>query len=195
MSTVKNRTMCASDRWNRTLKSPQSVYAGTVLHLFSMTHSKTIATPMKPPRKNFSQDYPSKQPAGDVPYRSAIGCLIFLMVGTRTDTSDAVDKLSQHSEQPLVEHWVAVKRVLRYIAGTKDVGIVYGYSQNITLYGYTDSDWAGDTKTRKSTSGYAFIMAGGPVSWRSPCHHAKLNTSLLATRLRRPYGSSVCSTT
>ena len=155
------------DRANRTLKLSQSAYAADVLERFGMTQCKPVATPMEPRRKNTLPNDPSQEPAGDVPYRSAIGCLMFLMVGTRPDIGDAVGKLSQHSEQPLVEHWIAVKRVLRYIAGTKDVGIVYGHSQDITPYGYTDSDWAGDTKSRKSTSGYVFIMAGGPVSWRS----------------------------
>jgi hypothetical protein len=65
-----------------------------------------------------------------------------------------------------MEHWNAAKGVLRYVAGTLDVGIVYGSSQ-AGLQGFCDADYAGDLDTRRSTTGYVFTLAGGAISWSS----------------------------
>jgi ribonuclease HI len=56
--------------------------------------------------------------------------------------------------------------VLRYLGGTVDYGITFG-SDNSGLIGYCDADYAGDTDTRKSTSGYIFILHGGAITWSS----------------------------
>ena len=70
-------------------------------------------------------------------------------------------------ENPQEEHWVAVKRILRYLQGTKTHGICYKSSSKIDFRGYSDADWAGDLADRKSTSGYTFMLLGAPVSWGS----------------------------
>ena len=62
---------------------------------------------------------------------------------------------------------MALKRILRYLNGSKDLGIVYSKNANENLKGYSDADWAGDSIDRRSTSGYIFCMNGGPVSWKS----------------------------
>ena len=62
---------------------------------------------------------------------------------------------------------MAVKRIFRYIFGTKTLGIKFKQSDVFNLTGYSDSDWAGDVKDRKSTSGFVFMLGGGPISWRS----------------------------
>ena len=64
--------------------------------------------------------------------------------------------------KPNQSHWTAAKRVLRYLKG---MGILYKGDSG--MQGYSDADWAGDTDDRKSTSGYMFLIAGGPVSWKS----------------------------
>jgi len=92
---------------------------------------------------------------------------MYLAVGTRPDIAFAVGRLAQHVEKPTKSLWVAVKRVLRYIAGTRSVGILYQGSISLTPIAYSDSDWGGCTLNRKSTSGYVFLMAGGAVSWKS----------------------------
>ena len=98
-----------------------------------------------------------------IPYRSTVGCLMYLMVATRPDIAVAVGVASQFLENP--GHWSAVKRILRYLKGTEDFGIEYSVSREVC--GYTDADWAGDTYTRHSTSGYCFILNNGIVSWTS----------------------------
>ncbi|KAG2765546.1 hypothetical protein Pcac1_g22814 [Phytophthora cactorum] len=68
-------------------------------------------------------------------------------------------------ENPQEEHWVAVKRIFRYLQGTKTHGICFKPGDNIDFRGYSDADWAGDLADRKSTSGYTFMLMGAPVSW------------------------------
>jgi hypothetical protein len=70
-----------------------------------------------------------------------------------------------------VKHVGALKRVLRYLVGTSEQGILYkrgsGRRQELTLSGFCDSDWGSDPETRKSTSGFVFMLAGGAVAWMS----------------------------
>ena len=70
-------------------------------------------------------------------------------------------------QNPSKEHWVAVKRVLRYIKGTLTHGLVYRYSEDFRLYGYSDADYAGCIETKKSTSGLVFRLGQCTISWRS----------------------------
>lgn len=65
-------------------------------------------------------------PVSDVPYRQAIGSLMYLMIGTRPGIAFSIRKLSQFSAQAMKHHWITVKRVLRYINGTKSHAITYG---------------------------------------------------------------------
>ena len=68
-----------------------------------------------------------------------------------------------------------MKRLIRYLKGTRTKGIIYDAQLNpVTtdddachIKGYTDSDWAGDTSTCKSISGYLFLGAGAPIAWES----------------------------
>lgn len=72
--------------------------------------------------------------------------------------------LSNYSEI----HWRAIKRIFRYLVGTKDLGIRYCRSeQELSLIGFSDADYAGDTETRRSNTGYIFTLFEGPISWCS----------------------------
>ena len=102
-----------------------------------------------------------------VPYRNAVDCLMYLMVGTRLDLAAAVGVLSQFAADPCPTHWQALKRVFRYIQGTRTYGIEFQVESDLGLQGYSDADWAGDIASRRSTSGYVFVMSGGCVSWKS----------------------------
>ena len=98
-------------------------------------------------------------------YRKLVGSLIFLC-NTRPDICFAVGVLSRFSNKPRESHWSAGMRVLKYIKGTLNYGILYGPRIN-TLNGYCDSDWAGDCDSRKSVSGYCFLLGFGVFSWIS----------------------------
>ncbi|KAM0977924.1 hypothetical protein ACFX13_014221 [Malus domestica] len=77
--------------------------------------------------------------------------------------------VSRYMHNPGKGHWQAVKWILRYILGTVDVGLLFQQDKVIgkCVVGYVDSDYAGDLDKRRSTTGFVFTIAGGPVSWRS----------------------------
>ena len=131
-----------------------------------MNESRTVSTPME--KSSLSElDTTDEKAPENTPYWQAIGSLIYLVSGTRPDLAFCVRKLSQYLENPQKNHWTAVKRVLRYLQGTSTHGILYDGRLGTSLTGYSDSDYAGCTKTRKSTIGYKFLVAGGAISWKS----------------------------
>ena len=103
----------------------------------------------------------------NIPYASVVGSLMYAQVCTRPDIAYAVGVLGRYQSNPGVDHWRAAKKVMRYLQGTKDYMLMYRHTDNLDLVGYSDADFAGCVDSRKSTSGYIFIMAGGAVSWRS----------------------------
>jgi len=106
-------------------------------------------------------------PVDPTHYRRLIGSLRYL-VHTRPDLAYAVGYVSRFMERPTVEHQGAVKRILRYLAGTLDFGLHYTKAPGGTRFiGYTDSDLAGDVDTSKSTSGSLFFLGSCLVSWHS----------------------------
>ncbi|KAA0058430.1 putative mitochondrial protein [Cucumis melo var. makuwa] len=70
-------------------------------------------------------------------------------------------------ESPTTTHLKVTKRILRYLRGTLDYGLFYSSSKEFKLEGYYDSDWAGDTNDRKSTSGYVFFIGNTAFTWSS----------------------------
>lgn len=100
-------------------------------------------------------------------YQSAVGSLMYLSVSTRPDIAYAVGNLARFSSKPTKDHWTALKRVLRYLKGTVNYGILYSQKRSGDSIGFSDSDWAGDINDRKSTSGYLFQISGGAVTWKS----------------------------
>ncbi|XP_031393460.1 secreted RxLR effector protein 161-like [Punica granatum] len=101
-----------------------------------------------------------------VPYASAIGSLMYAMLCTRPDIAYAVSMTSRYQSNPGLDHWTAVKNILKYLRRTKDMVLVYGGGE-LRLDGFTDSDFQSDVDDRKSISGYIFICNGGAVSWKS----------------------------
>ncbi|PNX70374.1 cationic amino acid transporter 1-like protein, partial [Trifolium pratense] len=101
-------------------------------------------------------------------YRRLIGSLRYLC-NTRPVIAYSVGIVSRYMERPKMSHLYAAKRILRYIKGTLDNGIVFQTpdGSNFDLVGYTDSNWCGDKDDRKSTAGYIFLYGGAPISWCS----------------------------
>jgi hypothetical protein len=91
--------------------------------------------------------------------------LIYLTTCKRPDIAYAVSKVSKHLKNPTEKDWIAVKRILRYLKGIQEVGLVFGGKKaRKDLEGWVDADWAGDVKARLSRSGYVFKIAGGAIS-------------------------------
>ena len=70
-------------------------------------------------------------------------------------------------QQPHESHWQATKRIMRYLQGTLYYGVFYSSSTTVSLFGYTDSVWEGDSFDRWSTVGYVFQLGLGLISWSS----------------------------
>ena len=114
-----------------------------------------------------------------------IGSLLNAAVCCRPDISFAVGNLSKYMARPQVQHMTAAKRVLRYLKGTRLHGLMFSAdSAESPLVGYSDADWAGETETRLSTSGYLFVWNGTPVSWK-----AKLQSSVALSTAEAEYVS------
>ena len=75
--------------------------------------------------------------------------------------------LGRYQSNPGKIHWIAGKKIFRYLKGTKDHMLTYKRSSHLEVIGYTDSDYAGCLDSRKSTFSYVFLLAGGAVSWKS----------------------------
>jgi len=106
-------------------------------------------------------------------YARLIGELQWVANVTRPDIAYAVNRLATYTANPSLQHVGALKRILRYLAGTKNLGITYSknldHDQLSTLnlfYGYADAAYA-NSDDLKSTSGYVFLASGGAITWRS----------------------------
>ena len=90
------------------------------------------------------------------------------MLGTRPDIAFAVIKMSQFSSNPMEEHLQKALHIMRYLSSSKDLCIQYSATGNQNeLCAYSDTDWAGDIETSRSTTGYAIFLGNGIASWLS----------------------------
>jgi hypothetical protein len=102
-----------------------------------------------------------------IPYASVIGSLMYAQVCTRPDIVFVVEMLGRYQTYLGMDHWKAAKKVLRYLQGTKNYMLTFRKSDNLKVIGYSDSDFSGCVDSKKSTSGYIFMLAGGLISWKS----------------------------
>ncbi|XP_073046052.1 secreted RxLR effector protein 161-like [Primulina eburnea] len=104
-----------------------------------------------------------------VPYASAVGSLMYLMICTRPDLAYSVSMVSRFMAHPGKEHWMALKWILRYIKGTMYKGLRYRGDtvDGNVIKGYVDSDYAGSIDTRKSLTGYVFTLNDTAISWKA----------------------------
>ena len=133
-----------------------------VLNEFNMKECNSAKTPMEC-RLRLSREGEGEEVESTY-FRKLIGCLRYLTL-TRPDLIFSVSYLSRFMSKPYSNHMAAAKRVLRYIKGTVDYGLVYVSDKEPRLTGYYDSDYAGDLDDRKSTSGYIFLLGSKPIAW------------------------------
>eukprot|EP00873_Tetraselmis_striata_P046524 jgi/Tetstr1/466788/TSEL_011258.t1 len=150
---------------NATLKVHQAKYIDDMVHKFNLADAYAVSTPAE-----VGADVPgsNKPLAAEMPYQALVGSLLYAMVATRPDIAEAVSKLCRVMAKPEERHWQAAKRVLRYLKGTKTLGLTFsGGKADGLLHGYCDADWAGDVVSRRSTTGFVFMLCGAAVSWKS----------------------------
>jgi hypothetical protein len=137
-----------------------------------MENCKAVTTPLDPGAIETLVPYQGSAPKDQIElYQSLVGRINYLAQQTRCDLAFAASALSRFLVNPSPAHIKAGKRVLQYLKGTEMYSITLGGPQYIPnwidIRLYTDSDYAGDRHTYRSTSGYVVFMAGGPVSWQS----------------------------
>lgn len=115
------------------------------------------------------------------PFSQLVGCLLHLSNTTRPDIAYTAGYLARFMHTPSEGLWRAGKHVLRYLKGTKHLGLRYVKgSGGATLHGYSDSDWGQERPSRKSISGYVFMYNGAAISWRSKRQSIVAQSSLQA---------------
>lgn len=149
----------------------QSAYIEQIIKRFEMTAAKTVEI-LADPHVILEPVIDNSIPKPNVPFREAVGSLLFLVTVSRPDISYAVNSVSRFLSNYNDSHWRAVTRIICYLKGTINLGIVYGKGirnpdSDISLKGYSDSDYASDLGIRRSTTEYVFTLTGGPITSES----------------------------
>jgi len=163
------------NREGQTLHMYQTRYIDESAERYGFADGRTHRTPLASGIKLSKDDCPTteteKRRMHDYPYQNLIGTLMYAMLATRPDIAFAVGALSKFSSNPGYAHWDQAVHTLRYLVGTKDYALFFDGNSlddlSSLILGYTDSDWAGNIDTRRSTGGYVFLMCGAAVSWSS----------------------------
>jgi hypothetical protein len=143
----------------------QIAYTKSVVELAGLTDCNPALTPMEEKLK-LSRDSTTEE-VDATQYRRLVGSLCYL-AHTRSDLAFSVGYVSRFMQRPTTEHQQAVKRIIRYVAGTLDHSLYYPRCpREAHLVGYSDSDHAGDIDTSKSMSGVLFFFDKCLVSWQS----------------------------
>lgn len=161
-----------SVEWNKEQKTValcQTSFIDRIVQMFGQREAHPLSLPMEPGLKlrrpdRDTQTQEEKQIIAKLPYRSLVGCLLYVAIATRPDIAYAVQQLSQFLDNYNRSHWDAGICLVRYLKGTRDLKLRLG-GPSITPQGFTDADWASCPDTRRSTGGYTWSLGTGAVSW------------------------------
>ncbi|XP_060969448.1 uncharacterized mitochondrial protein AtMg00810-like [Cannabis sativa] len=142
----------------------QTKYLQEILCKADMQNVNTQNTPMNSGLK--LSNYGSEPVKDATLYRSIVGALQYATV-TRPEIAYSISKVCQFMHQPLLSHWMAVKRILRYLAGTLDYGLLIKPAPDFSIEAFCDADWASDPDDRRSTTGYCIYFGKNLVHWKS----------------------------
>jgi ribonuclease HI len=154
------------DHGHGTIKIHQSEYVRRLTDRFDFTRLPTAKTPCDHRDKLHRDDKNTATAQFRKEYLQKFGSLNYLPAMTRIDLAYAASLYGRYNANPNQTHLDAITRAYAYVQATREVGITY-MKEPPQLLGYCDADWAGCPDTRRSTTGYVFTLAGGPVSWSS----------------------------
>ena len=155
------------DRKNKITKISQPEYTEKILERFNMTNCTVKSTPMvtRQVKKREGKNQEQAKLRVNVPYREAIGSLLYLAGVARPDIAYAVNYLARKQQNPTENDWEEIKRIFRYLKGTKDLGIIFKAEED-ELEAFTDSSFS-DNYDSTSTGGYVIKLFGDPIAWRN----------------------------
>jgi len=168
------------DRKARTITLDQEQYVTKALEKFGLSQCRVVSTPEAVGAADV-RDPVLDQPTERQRYMEIVGTLMYAAISTRPDIAHAVHYLASHMQSPTHRHALAAERVLRYLAGTKAVGLVFGKHNGdnvgdsrgrgaqvqVDVCAFSDADWANSKRDRKSITGWVAKINGDPVSWSS----------------------------
>jgi hypothetical protein len=141
-----------------------------------------MAREIKLSRNDLKTMTPQQQVYVDAfPYQSIVGALLYLAINTRPDIAYSVNSLARFNSCPTYQSCKAAIRVLCYVRDTSNLGLNF-CSEDLDLKCLSDSDWAGDVDSRRSTTGYVVFAAGAPISWCS-----KLQSTVAISSMEAEY--------
>ncbi|XP_055918402.1 uncharacterized protein LOC129950490 [Eupeodes corollae] len=157
------------DREKGKLWIDQHTYLKNILKRFNMEDCNPVSTPFDTNQRLIKETHQQSKHETDymktVPYQEAIGSILYAAQVSRPDFSFAVGSLSRFNNNPSKSHWIAVKRLFRYIKETINYKLEYTRGIERCLEGFSD---ASDSDDRKSTTVYLFKYQGGPISLSPP---------------------------
>ncbi|CAH2102025.1 unnamed protein product [Euphydryas editha] len=161
---AKNFVGLQIERFDKRIFIHQKKYIEKLLIKFNMNDSNGNSIPVDPHTILEKVETAAEE---NIPYREAVGSLMHLAIVSRPDIMFGVSLVSRFMNCYNNTHWAGIKRIFRYLKETKEYGLLYSSMKNNIIEGYSDSDYAADTDTRRSTTGYVFIKNGGAVTWAS----------------------------
>ena len=166
------------DRKNCTISFSQAAYVQKMVERFGVEDANPLSIPIAPGHNLSKSQLPVSdldiEEMRDIPYQEAVSSLMYVVVGTRLDIAYAVSYLVRFMSNPGRAHWEAVKRVIRYLKGTKDAKLILGRGGTLTweeagrqsrlgVKGYSDAN-GNSQEHRHAITGYVFCIDGGAMS-------------------------------
>jgi hypothetical protein len=168
------------DREKKTIFLGQQLYITKGLEKYGFSECRTAPTPEVVGAAHQDPTEEQSQLADRQRFMEITGTLMYAAISTRPDIAHAVNYLAAHMLAPTQMHMAAAERVLRYLAGTKHIGLVFGSRNDfvigdsrgkakldVNVCAYADADWANNRGDRRSVTGWVSKVNGDPISWAS----------------------------
>ncbi len=165
------RMKITRDREKRTITISQEAYIDKMVDQYGLKGKHSYSIPAEQLRLTMSEDEPVMDKVGQERYGSMVGSVMYAALSTRPDISFATNAVSRFLSQPSSNHAAACERIIVYLKGTKNMGLVYkndnGLAKSLIINAYCDADWGGDPVDARSTTGYVIQLNGCSVAWCS----------------------------